>query len=48
MATVYKVEVVSDWINYSKEDLEKKLNEAINKEEREKGNTIKVKVIERQ
>lgn len=48
MATVYKVEVVSDWISYSKEDLEKKLNEAINKEEREKGNTIKVKVIERQ
>ena len=48
MATVYKVEVVSDWISYAKEDLEKKLNEAINKEEREKGNTIKVKVIERQ
>jgi hypothetical protein len=48
MATVYKVEVVSDWISYSKEDLEKKLNKAINKEEREKGNTIKVKVIERQ
>ena len=48
MATVYKVEVVSDWISYSKDDLEKKLNDAINKEEREKGNTIKVKVIERQ
>jgi len=48
MATVYKVEVVSDWISYSKEDLEKKLNEAINKEEREKGNTIEVKVIKRE
>ena len=48
MATVYKVKVVSDWISYSKEELEKKLNEAINKEERKKGNTIKVKVIERQ
>ena len=47
MATVYKVEVVSDWISYSKEDLEKKLNDIINKEEKEKGNTIKVKVIER-
>lgn len=45
MATVYKVEVVSDWVSYSKKDLEIKLNEAINKEEREKGNTIKVKVI---
>jgi hypothetical protein len=48
MATVYKVEVVSDWISYSAQDLENKLNEAINKEERQKGNTIKVKVIERE
>tara|TARA_X000001382_G_scaffold25412_3_gene15989 strand:+ start:2536 stop:2682 length:147 start_codon:yes stop_codon:yes gene_type:complete len=48
MATVYEVEVVSDWISYSKDDLEKKLNETINKEEREKGNTIKATVIKRQ
>jgi hypothetical protein len=47
MATVYKVEVVSDWISYSKEDLEKKLNDVINKEERKNRNTIKFKVIER-
>lgn len=49
MATVYKVEVVSHWINYTKEDLEKIILEAINKIEREKGllNEIDVKVIER-
>lgn len=45
MATVYKVEVVSDWINYSKEEMEIKLNTAINVLEREKGNTVRVKVI---
>jgi len=31
MATVYKVEVVSHWINYSKEELEKILTDAIDK-----------------
>lgn len=40
MATVYKVEVVSYWINYSKEELEKILSEAIKKIERDKGNEI--------
>jgi len=44
MATLYKVEVVSHWINYSKEELELILTDAVNKIEREKGNTIKIKI----
>jgi hypothetical protein len=44
MATVYKVEVVSHWISYSKEELEKILQDAVNKTEREKGNTVQIKV----
>ena len=47
MATVYKVEVVSHWISYSKEELEKILTEAVKKTEREKGNEIQIKVEER-
>lgn len=47
MATVYKVEVVSHWISYSKEELEKLLTEAVKKIEREKGNEIQIKVEER-
>jgi hypothetical protein len=46
MATVYKVEVVSYWISYSKEELEKILTEAIKKNEREKGNEIQIRVDE--
>lgn len=48
MATVYKVEVVSHWISYSKEDLEKILTEAVKKIEREKGNELQIKVLERE
>jgi len=44
MATVYKVEVVSHWISYSKEELEKILTEALKKIEREKGNEMQFKV----
>jgi len=47
MATVYKVEVVSHWISYSKEELEKILTEAVKKIEREKGNEIQIRVEER-
>jgi hypothetical protein len=47
MATVYKVEVVSHWINYTKEELEKILTEAVKKIEREKGNEIHISVEER-
>ena len=46
MATVYTIEVVSHWISYSKEDLEKILKEGIEKAEREKGNTIQINVID--
>jgi hypothetical protein len=47
MTAVYKVEVVSHWINYSKEELEKVLTEAVKKIEREKGNEIQIRVEER-
>lgn len=40
MATVYKVEVVSHWINYPKEIIEKKVKAALT----ENGNTIQVRV----
>ena len=44
MATVYKVEVVSQWINYTEEQLKKMLEEAIKEKERQKGNEIQIKV----
>ncbi len=47
MATVYKVEVISHWVSYTKEELEKILMEAVNKIEREKGNEIQIRVEER-
>ena len=47
MVTVYKVEVTSHWISYSKEELEEILTNAVNKLEREKGNNIQIKVKEK-
>lgn len=44
MATVYKVEVVSHWINYTKEEMQKLLEDAIKQKEREKGNEIQIRV----
>lgn len=38
MATVYEVVVISDWVNYTKEDLEKILEEKL------KGESIRVRV----
>ena len=36
MATIYKVEIVSHWKNYTKEELERILIEAVKKIESEK------------
>lgn len=47
MATVYKLEVVSYWISYSNEELEKILIKALNKIESEKGNEIQIRVKQR-
>jgi hypothetical protein len=47
MATIYKVEVVSHWINYTKEQLEEILLEGIKDKEKEKGNEIQIRVKER-
>lgn len=44
MATVYKVEIVSHWISYTKEEIEKILLDGIKSKEREKGNEIQVRV----
>lgn len=44
MATVYNVKVVSHWINYSEKQLQKMLEDAIKQQEREKGNTMQIKV----
>jgi hypothetical protein len=40
VATVYKVEIVSHWVNYSPEDIEKKLTELL----KEDGNEYSVRV----
>ena len=47
MAAVYKVKVVSHWKNYTKEELEKILNEAIKKQIETESNEITIKVQER-
>lgn len=47
MATVYEVEMVSHWINYPKEELEKILKKVIEKIEKEKGNEISIFVKKR-
>ncbi len=47
MSTVYKVEVVSHWINYTKEELQKILQEAIKKQIEADGNEITFDVQER-
>ena len=47
MATIYKVEIVSHWTNYTKEQLEEILLEGIKDKEKEKGNEIQISVKER-
>ncbi len=47
MATVYKVDVVSHWVNYTKEELQKILQEAIKKQIEAEGNEITFDVQER-
>lgn len=44
MATVYSVEVVSYWVSYSKEDLEKMLREAVKRIEVDNCNQIEIRV----
>jgi hypothetical protein len=46
MATIYKVEIVSHLISYSKEELEQILIKAIKNIEREKGNEVQIRVQE--
>jgi len=47
MATIYKVEIVSHWISYTKEQLEEILLKGIESKEKEKGNEIQIRVKKR-
>ncbi len=47
MATIYKIEIVSHWANYTKEDLQKILEDVLKEKERQKGNEITIEVTER-
>ena len=47
MATIYKVEIVSHWTNYTKEQLQKILEDSVKQKEQDKGNTMTIKVTER-
>ena len=47
MATIYKVEIVSHWINYTKDQLQKILEDAVKQKERDKVNTMRIEVTER-
>lgn len=46
MATVYNVEITSHWVNYPKEEFQRRLNEAIKTME-ENGNQIDAHVIKK-
>lgn len=47
MATVYKIELVSHWINYTEKQLEQIILDGIQTKEKEKGNEIQVRIKER-
>ena len=47
MATVYKIEIVSDWINYTEEELKRMIEKAFKEEKDYKGNEVRVTEIER-
>jgi len=47
MATIYKIEIVSHWANYTEKELQKILEDALIQKEREKGNQITIEVTER-
>ena len=47
MSTVYKVEVTSHWVSYTKEQMQQILNEAARKLDKENSNEIQFHVLER-
>lgn len=47
MATVYKIEIVSDWINYTEEELKRIILKAFEEEKEYKGNEVRITEIER-
>jgi hypothetical protein len=44
MATVYNIELVSHWKNYSEKELKEIITNALKDKEKVKGNTITLKV----
>lgn len=44
MSTVYNIQVVSHWVNYSEDELLNKLKEAVKKLESESNNEITIEV----
>lgn len=46
MATVYKVEIVSDWVNYPPEELKRIIEAGVKTIEKEEGTSNEVQVTE--
>ena len=44
MAAIYKIKLVSHWINYTEEQVKQMIEDAIKEKERDKGNEIQIKV----
>jgi hypothetical protein len=44
MATVYKIELTSDWIAYTEVELKKLIEDTLIKNEKERGNTVRVSI----
>ena len=44
MATVYKIELVSDWVNFAEEEVKRMLEEAIKQTELPNNNEIRITV----
>lgn len=47
MATIYKIELVSHWVNYTEQDLQKILEDALKQKAKEDRNEITVEVLDR-
>ncbi len=46
MATVYKVEIVSYWINYTDEEIKQLIEKAFEKEKEHRVNELKITITE--
>lgn len=44
MATIYKIELTSDWIAYTEAELKKLIEDTLIKNEKKRGNTVRVSI----